>query len=256
LVPNGQEEHRLHEQAKEVRKALFSEQQQKEKVEESRATAEADLVCEREGATKLRNAKAALEKEIQSERKKRKTAEEDKIKVEEELRRLKGAANREVEKRREQEKLSVEIEELNKQLVQLKLNITNKKEKLKVARKEMAILAQREKERLVDEDASYYATPDFNKLDMDELLRPEEHYLSSLRVVGRAKASTQPRTTAAPYHYSMLTDIAAFVRSKNCEHALTATAAGSCGTGIRSAMARVKMRGQRGLVLGAGDQEG
>lgn len=185
------EEHRLREQAElalqEVRKALFSEQKQKEKVEESRATAEADLVCEREDAIKLRNAKAALEKEIKSERKKRKQAEEDKAKVEEELRRLKGAANREVEKRREQEKSSVEIEELNKQLGQLKLKIANKKEKLKAASKEIAILTQREKERLVDEDASYYATPDFNKLGMDELLRLEEHYLSSLRVVGVAK---------------------------------------------------------------------
>jgi outer membrane murein-binding lipoprotein Lpp len=125
--------------------------------------------------------------------------------VEEELRRLKGAANREVEKRREQEKSSVEIEELNKQLGQLKLKIANKKEKLKAARKEIAILNQREKERLVDEDASYYATPDFNKLGMDELLRLEEHYLSSLRVVGVAKVCTPPRTrTAALHRYSIL----------------------------------------------------
>lgn len=174
-------------------------------MDESRATAEADLVCEREDAIKLRNAKAALEKEIKSERKKRKQAEEDKANVEEELRRLKGAANREVEKRREQEKSSVEIEELNKQLGQLKLKIANKKEKLKAARKEIAILNQREKERLVDEDASYYATPDFNKLGMDELLRLEEHYLSSLRVVGVAKVCAPPRTrTVALHRYSIL----------------------------------------------------
>jgi hypothetical protein len=183
------EEHRLREQAEfalqEIRKALFSEQKEKQKVEESRASAEADLVCEREDTIKLRNTKAALEKELKSERKKRRKVEEEKAKLEEELGRLRGAANREVEKRKEMS--SVEIEELNRQLAHIKLKLANKREKVKATTRDLALMAQREKERLVDEDASYYATPDFNKLKMDELLRLEEHYLSSLRVVGVAK---------------------------------------------------------------------
>jgi chromosome segregation ATPase len=212
------EEHRLREQAEfalqEIRKALFSEQKEKQKVEESRASAEADLVCEREDTIKLRNTKAALEKELKSERKKRRKVEEEKAKLEEELGRLRGAANREVEKRKEMS--SVEIEELNRQLAHIKLKLANKREKVKATTRDLALMAQREKERLVDEDASYYATPDFNKLKMDELLRLEEHYLSSLRVVGVAKVSLLHTQHWLPHparsHATVLT---LFVCSKN-----------------------------------------
>jgi N-acetylneuraminic acid mutarotase len=182
------EEHRLREQAEtallEVRKALFTEQKLVQKMEESRATLEADLVCEREDMTKLRAAKGALEKELKCERKKRKKAEEDNTRMDEELRRLKGAANREVEKRKVES--SVELEELSKQVAELRLKIVDKKNKLRAMRKELSMQSQREKERL-DEDKSYYSMPDFKQMGMDELLRLEEHYLSSLRIVGVAK---------------------------------------------------------------------
>lgn len=158
-----------------------------DKLAEEYAEAEAQLICLKDDLMKLKTAKATAEKELKAERKKRKKIEEEKLKLDEELRRLRGAASREREKQKEVS--SVEIEELNKQLALARTKIVSKNERLKAMKKDLALLVHREKERLNQEEnePNWYSTPNFDSLRMEELLRLEEHYLSSLRMVGAAK---------------------------------------------------------------------